>query len=192
MKALCLVCALFAALACGAVQAGETVTVPGWTPDGAWSSTLLAGQSYVMTASGTYHFHSVRYADAEWMESDDGNWYEYHPAPGGWSETKDIEDILIDGTSVSWMGSSDGVSWAAHTFSPNHIYRYYLTGTGQPVRFQIADAAPLTPDNWFADNSGSLTVEITPLPEPSSILALLCGLSGAGGLLIRNRRHSEV
>ena len=53
-----------------------------------------------------------------------------------------------------------------HTFSPTHIYQYDVLGTGQPLDFFIQD-------DYYADNSGSLQVTMTPEPTTIIIWSLL-------------------
>ena len=88
------------------------------------------------------------------------------------------------GYSDGLLGSADGVNWAAHTFSPDHVYRYEWPGQGQSVSFMIADHTPFG-GNYYGDNSGSLTVSIYTVPEPTA-LALL-----AGGYLVAMRRRRK-
>lgn len=164
------------------VAAGETIQVPS-TPDGAWTSPLDAGKSYLIVASGTWIASTVEYAnygtlicDAEWTlpgHDPNGPWVELYETH---QYSDDIHDITIDGEFVNWLGSSEGSTWEPHVFSANHLYRYYLTGTGEAVHLAISD-------DYWPDNSGSLTVEIVPEPATLSMLAL-------GGLaMLRGRRE---
>jgi len=142
---------------------------------------LDAGTTYVLEASGTYQFGSGRLADAEFLQETFGatTWVEVRT---GHTSTDDVLDIVINGAAVDWLGN-DGTDWATHTFSQDHVYRYFITGTGAPINLTIADWEPLLPSNNEADNSGSLTVTISAVPESMSslwvfpIMAALCAIA---------------
>ena len=110
---------------------------------------------------------------------------EFSPRDGSWLEFSlwytgdtDIHDIIINGQAVRWLGSADGgLSWTAHTFSPSHVYRYYVTGYGQPLSFAIADHYPFGPMH-YDDNVGGLTVRIYSITEVSNAApAVTCPLA---------------
>lgn len=124
------------------------------------SSPLTNGVQYVFEVSGTWTYSGSSLADAEFIKYQ-GAWYEFAPPPfgGPFGETNDICDLIINGESISWLGTEDGVVWTPHTFSPSHVYRYYWTGTGYPVSFAIADWTPFGPAQ-YSDNSGGLTIRI--------------------------------
>jgi hypothetical protein len=158
----------------------ETLILPATNLGGVYSSPLVAGQLYEFAVVGTYVYGNApnAVADAEWCDS--YNWIEdgiYH------SLATDALDVVIDDACVDWLGSADGFRYAPHTFSPNHTYLYRYVGTGSGVNFHVADLFPWGGD-CTGDNSGFLTVVVSPVPEPSSLLALLCGL---GGLAWRRR-----
>jgi hypothetical protein len=100
------------------------------------------------------------WADAEWADHYEGVGYpggnrlyhEEHPFgdPNCW-------DLLVDGRPVDWLGSADGTTWAPHTYSPDHVYRYEVVGQGKPVNLKRAD-------HMRDSRSGSLRVQVTPLP----------------------------
>jgi len=95
---------------------------------------------------------------------------------------KDVLDLLINLTAVDWLGSSDGDTWAPHTYSPDHVYRYDYTGTGSAVRLSISDWYPFYDEGDYTDNVGALDVEITAIPEPASLIVWL--LLGATGMTV--------
>ncbi len=174
------------------VSAGTLTTlwIPATSADGAWTPVLQSDQEYKFVATGTYYFNVSRSepSDAEWSLA----W-----GTEEWSEVfkygtpeEDVLDIVLDGLSVDWLGSTDGTNWAPHTFSPDHTYVYYYTGNGQPVHLWIADQTPYDGD-YYDDNSGGLTVEIEVVPEPSGLVALVCGLSGVGAMMWRRRQAPE-
>ena len=86
-------------------------------------------------------------------------------------------DLLINNTEYDWLGTTDGINFAPHTYSPLHIYMIdSFVGNGQAIslsfRIQDADAS---------DNSGYLNVSIT--PEPATLFLLTIG-----GLFLRKRK----
>lgn len=133
---------------------------------------LETNHQYLVEVSGTYKYNSSwGVADAEWS-----NYSYWSVGPGApWIEDigddryEDALDVLIDGTAVDWRGTEDGITFAPHTYSPTHVYRYKILGAGQPVTFQIADYLGAHP----TDNSGSLQLEITDqgvIPEPTTLI----------------------
>lgn len=140
----------------------ETLYVPASSSTPVSSSPLTAGASYRIEVSGTYVFagNGVT-ADAEFIYPLDGTVFEFHP--GGFTATNDICDLIVNGKAVHWLGSGDGLRWAPHTCSQDHVYRLRITGTGTPFTFAIADQTPFGP-GYYQDNGGGLTVTITEVP----------------------------
>lgn len=162
-----------------ALVAAETLIVPATSENGVWSSPLLQGQLYQFTASGTYSYGpGADVADAEWIIGPFfSEYWTLYAAGGPFGESNDILDICINDTSVSWLGTQDGINYSPHTYSSStHTYKYYFTGTGDPVKFHIADETPFGPD-YTGDDSGFLTLTITEVPEPSSAVVVLFGLA---------------
>jgi hypothetical protein len=155
---------IVAGIVCGVPVRAETLTIPGgcWCPVS--SAPLLPGVSYLIEASGTYSnfkYYPKAFADAEFHTAADV-WRELYTEPEI-TETNDILDLLVDGASINWLGSADGgANWLPHTFSPNHVYRTHLVGSGAPVSFGIADWGPFG-NQYYVDNEGSLTVNISPI-----------------------------
>jgi hypothetical protein len=172
----------------------ETLIVPATTPNGVWSSPLTAGKMYLVTASGVAtNYNGAGYFDAEWQTQPNSTiWEEYDSTSdgstgGAWTGQRDIMDIFINDVGVDWLGSIDGTNWSAHTYSPSHVYRQYIVGNGSAVKFHVADPRPIQPVDWYSDNAGSLTVQVTAIPELSGFLTLLCGIGAAGAKLRRRR-----
>jgi hypothetical protein len=133
----------------------EVVSVPS---DGshAESSALVAGVPYALEASGLWYF--------SWPALDcmtDAAWTTY-PNPPAWIEN---DTLAVNGEKVLWLGTTDGQNFYPHTFSPTHVYRYSVVGSGQPLDL-------CTWDSYLPDNLGSLQVRVEATPEPSA-LALL-------------------
>lgn len=160
---LCLVGSAFVSLV-----RGEILTVPATSSNGVSSSILDAGTYYLLEATGTYVWGAGQ-ADAEWAVSGvSGAPLEVYP---GFTYATDTLDLLIDGVAWDWMGTTDGITWATHTYSPSHVYRLEVLGVGDPLAFSIADQSPFGPE-FYSNNSGSLAVSITVIPEPASIVPL--------------------
>lgn len=140
---------------------GEALTVPG-SGESVQSSTILEqGVTYVLVASGTYtHGGSGQNTDAEYIfVSTQDSWLEDYP------NTTGFHDMTVNGQNIDWLGNTGGTAWSAHTFSTNHVYRFYFTGQGETISLKIVD-------DYYGDNSGSLEIEILPAPTFAEITAL--------------------
>ena len=140
------------------------------------SSVLKAGKEYQIKAEGTYIYSWANLpADAEWhLRYGATNWEEdYWDTAGGFYRYSEL-DLLVNNTEYDWLGTTDGTNFAPHTYSPLHTYMIdSFIGNGQAVSFRIQDIDP-------SDNSGYLTVSIT--PEPATLLLL-----GLGAVILRKR-----
>jgi hypothetical protein len=137
----------------------EILEVPAYATPTVTSSTILQeGQMYVIEARGTYIYWGTgqKPADAEWYERayEPGSWLEFSPDP---CDDPSILDLLIDGTGYDWLGTTDGINFAPHVYSPSHVYRLYYVGEGKTIDLKIEDGSGAN----VLDNSGSLEVEIT-------------------------------
>jgi len=56
-------------------------------------------------------------------------------------------DLLVNETSYDWLGTTDGENFFPHTYSPSHVYRIEIVGTGEVATFRIADAEGVYFDN---------------------------------------------
>lgn len=139
----------------------EVLQVPAYGTPTVTSSPLEDGKWYVIEARGTFVYDSYhsRIADAEWAQKN-------APEPPDWVENRnhpafeDIQDLLVNEATHDWMGTTDGVNFASHTYSPSHIYRLEWLGTGEAIAFRIEDAI----GSSQYDNIGFLEVEISELP----------------------------
>jgi len=139
------------------------------------SSVLKAGKEYQIKAEGTYIYSWANLpADAEWhLRYGATNWEEdYWDSGSGIYHYSEL-DLLVNNTEYDWLGTTDGTNFAPHTYSPLHTYMIDFIGNGQAVSFRIQDIDP-------SDNSGYLTVSIT--PEPATLLLL-----GLGAVILRKR-----
>jgi len=137
----------------------EILQVPAYgTPTVTSSTVLEEGQLYVIEAQGTYIYWGTgqKPADAEWYERayEPGSWLEFSPDP---CDNPSILDLLVDGEGYDWLGTTDGVNFAPHVYSPSHVYRLYYVGEGTTIDLKIEDGSGAN----VLDNSGSLEVEIS-------------------------------
>jgi hypothetical protein len=183
MKTLCTVSfkvglLLVVLLPLGMAGATETFFVPasGITIT---SSILEAGKQYQIRAEGAYIYSYANLpADAEWHLRDGAtNWEEdYWDTRTNFYRYSEL-DLLVNNTEYDWLGTTDGINFSAHTYSPNHIYLINsFIGSGQAVNFRIQDIDA-------SDNSGQLSVSINEVPEPVTLMLL-----GLGSLMIRRKR----
>ena len=127
-------------------------------PDPVSSFPLAYGKCYKVQANGTYIFGTGLTGDAEWQLRTSSplfpSWQKY----GGSAQVEptppilDWGDLLINNMSVDWGN-----------FSDSHVYSVYLTGTGTPINFRIADSGAggtINDLGSYCDNSGSLTVKL--------------------------------
>ncbi len=140
-------------LLCGSVQA-ETMTIESTNDIPVWSSPLVAGTPYCIQASGWFYFAyspgipDLREDDANYYFLNNGNPVQVQYAP-----------LRIDSQVVPWLGTVDGSTFAVDTYSPGHVYNYYLVGDGLAHSFVVADV-------FYSDNLGSLQVSVAPVPVP--------------------------
>jgi hypothetical protein len=150
---------VLASLLCASTQA-ETMTIESTNDTPVWSSPLVSGIPYCIQASGWFYFAyspgipDLREDDANFYFLDNGNPVRVLYAP-----------LRIDSQVVSWFGTVDGSTFSTNTYSPSHIYNYYLIGDGLAHSFVIADV-------FYADNLGSLQVSISPVPIPVLTITL--------------------
>ena len=149
---------------------GEELTVPA---DGATvHSEILQNETlYLFVVEGTFLFgNSPHLADAEftreWCSSDIHDvctigfctacsnglfWIEER-----WDNSN--LDLLINEENVDWRGTTGGLIFQKHTFSPTHTYVTYYRGEGTPISLRIADS-------HYDDNNGGLSVTLMPVDD---------------------------
>ncbi len=157
-----------------------TIDVEAIDGTGVLTPALETGKLYLFEVSGTYGYGHDDWADAEFLSYFGSGPFEFHD---GFSV--DVLDLTINGQAVDWLG---GPNWQPHTYSPDHIYRYYVVGDGSEVLLTIADWHPLVPnDEHRGDNSGSLQVKISQVPDGGSTL-LIAGFTLLGLMAYRHKR----
>lgn len=176
-------------LVCSVVPAGQvwggvvqSLYVPGTSPTGVTSQPLVAGQTYTLEVTGTWNKWSGpnAEADAEWVRVPDGSWQEDFgqgqpstpPYPNSWA------DLLVNGQAVNWQGTTDGVTFAEHVYSPSHRYCHEFVSDGSPVTFRLNEVYE-GGYNWYSDNSGGVNVDIV---AESALYAVCVGSDHWKGL----------
>jgi hypothetical protein len=142
----------------------QTLTVPAGNPAGADSVVLAAGESFLFRVTGTTTWTNrdgYDVVDAECVSTNGSAWldnvYASNPPLTGVLD-EDLLELQIGSTSVEWtsvgLASAEGCDAA-------HEYTRTATGAGAAVNFRIYDGTGnVQVPGWFADNTGSLTVQI--------------------------------
>lgn len=174
-------------LASTQVTVGEILVIPSESTTGVNSSPLEQRKLYLFEVEGTWlrDVPALWRCDAEWFEN--GNfpadvWSEEYPL----QTEPDLLDLQIDYTSPNWLGTTDGQTFLAHTYSPSHRYRTYYAGQGNPVNFRMSD-------DYWTRNSGTLTVTITeatdvPATSTWGLLASTLGIAVVGSMLFLRKQ----
>ncbi len=124
---------------------------------------LVAGQTYLLVASGTWKNASLNVDDPAYASVD--NWatymHGYNIAPY-YEGTNDLT-LQVDNAFVNWGA-----------YQPTHEYSYLYTGTGNPVSFRVfdgdANASSATPNpSWYGDNAGNLQVSVYACHAPTYV-----------------------
>ncbi|MFC1869941.1 hypothetical protein ACFLYE_01565 [Chloroflexota bacterium] len=128
----------------------ETVIVPASSITPIFSiNSLQNGAKYILKASGTWRDTSQpnHYIDAEYTTFD--GWITHIDGTPNWGPNQ--KDLMVDNTFVDWGN-----------YNLTHEYELYYTGSGARLSFMIIDKDPSKPidPSWYADNVGSLKVEI--------------------------------
>ncbi len=126
----------------------ETVIVPANDADGVSGTVaLLAGQSYVLKASGTAYACNetgcVIQFDADYSTSDASTWVDGVAFP--YNGDANLLDLKVNGGFVDWDTDT--------TYNNDHTYEYATVGAGAPVSLMIYDL-------YAPNNTGALTVHI--------------------------------
>jgi len=134
----------------------DTITVPSNGSVVNSSVILENGKQYLLKASGTYEYWpaqlpSAGIADAKYSLRPEGS---FNPGPGPqWINGDDLPspwtnylEVLVNNAPLAW-----GI------YNSSHVYSVNYTGTGNTINFKILD-------DYYGDNSGSLTVQIYEMP----------------------------
>jgi hypothetical protein len=166
----------------------ETLSVP---VDGSTiisATTLQAGKSYLLRATGTFTIATppCPLADAEFARFETNNTC---VLPGTPQDFVGAYDVGV-GINSPIANNNKGITWAT-TFNPTHQYTVSFAGLGAPINVNYHDTL-------YSDNSGSLTLEIfAPLPITQrqiptltewGLLALLSVVMASGFWMLRRRR----
>ena len=183
MKKLIIVMAVVALTAANASAAfTETFSVDSASQTAVSSSVLANGVQYLIEVSGTWEYWNrtddKAIADAEWWSDHADNWAWKEHFKSHDPDRHDLQ-FTVGGETVDWLGTTDGVNFSEHTYSPSHVYQLTVTGAGSALDFLIYDSK-------YSDNNGSVQVTISEIPEPATMCLL-----ALGGLLIRKRRQPK-
>ncbi len=198
---------LLAAILSASIANAVTVTVPGaWTYSDFWTDTGLtvsAGDIIHVTATGAWTAWTPEgYYGAEgssttlwfdqWLNPNNLGDGTPDPAAGGApSITSNIGALIAyigpDALTPSLYGNED---YAARL---SQISNMVLLGSDVTVSMPSSGKLWLgmNADSYggnLSDNAGSLRVTVQAVPEPSSLMALVCGISCMGGAMWRRRK----
>ncbi|MFA6269939.1 MAG: hypothetical protein WC657_01900 [Candidatus Paceibacterota bacterium] len=128
----------------------ETVTVNSAIMTGSNSTSLTAGQSYILNVSGTWGNRGWELVDAKYTTGN--GWSTYFDAPAGGYPTS-LLDLQLN---------NEFIDWGPYSSSHNYEITYTPVANG-PVNFRVFDGnvTTNTPDaGWYGDNVGNLLVNI--------------------------------
>lgn len=183
-----------------------TVTVPGtWNFASFWTDTgidVSAGESIHVTATGAWTAWTPNgYYGADgstttcfdqWLNPNSRGDSSPDPAAGGAAPVTNHWGALIGyiGPSALTPSLYGNESYADRL---SQISNMVLLGSDVTVIMPTSGRLWLgmNDDAYsgnLSDNVGSLTVNLAPVPEPSALLALFCGISGIGGAMWRKRK----
>jgi hypothetical protein len=118
-------------------------------------NTLENGAAYVLKTSGTWQDTSQanHYNDAEYTTFD--GWATHMDGTPNWGANQ--KDLMVNNIFVDWGD-----------YNSAHEYELSFTGTGTRLSFMITDRNPSAPvdPSWYADNVGSLTVNVYKFTPP--------------------------
>lgn len=129
----------------------------------------------------------------------DAGTYDIKYLSGAWTAWTDVAGCNQAGESCShgWMNSYVySTSTSSHWYGDGIIYATAAQAEAGGMshsasQFTLAQAATLAfslPDNYYSDNSGTVTLSVTAVPEPEAYAMLLAGL-GLMGLVARRRKN---
>lgn len=169
----------------------DTIIVSATNPDPVYTSAPIeVGSSYLIKVSGTYNYgggYPYPYADAGYATL--SGWPNLRtdigirpttPEPSVGKPCPGVSSLLVD-----FGYGIEIVDWG--DFRSNHVYTYEFVATSNVLGFVISDwwdewyGSQWDNQNGMVDNSGFLTVEIT--PEPGTLLLL-----GLGGLVVMRKK----
>jgi autotransporter-associated beta strand protein len=105
-----------------------------------------------------------------------------------------VSPFVISVISINPLSGSPGLA----TFDPSHPYSWTLVSAGSisgfdPLDFSVNTGGfqnPLAGGSFTIGETGSnLTLNFTPVPEPSTWILMLSGLAAAGTGFLRRKRH---
>ncbi|MGZ4597431.1 MAG: hypothetical protein ACXV3V_10940, partial [Actinomycetes bacterium] len=163
-----------AALLPGPELVDETVTLAGNAASVLTTGALVAGQPYLIEASGVWHYgrKTGMVADAECSTARNDLVWRRDRSVHDWDPTNDHLDLYVDGQDLY---SDPDTDTGGRCDTATHTYRYVYTPTRSGrVPFESWDPTPLS------DNSGSLTIRVIRSAPVDDMTVSVPATAGAG------------
>ncbi len=138
------------------VSLAESVTVNANNPSGATALTpVQSGRQYLLKATGVASWGGGQ-TDAECSTLGSGNsWLANRFAPV--APATDLLDLVVNGNVVTWSPTAGNLADGCNEVDHTYQYTFVASATGQ-LNFRVNDT-------FFADNGGSLVVQVFAVDE---------------------------
>lgn len=145
---------------------------------GIWQTfATVVGQTYVVSGWGKFAVNNT---------SNQGTWSEIQIGSSAPTNNNDYNKTLLakqeTNTSTLTRFEKNFADWSS-TGKPVATLSFVATSTSTTLVIKHGNTTGSTLTGLFVDN-----VSVTAVPEPGSILAMMTGLVGFGGIVIRRRR----
>ncbi|MDQ1620764.1 MAG: hypothetical protein QOE19_3333 [Actinomycetota bacterium] len=163
-----------AALLPGPPLTDETVTLGGAAAGVVTTGALVAGQQYLIEASGTWQYGNKpgMVSDAECSTATTDATWRRDRSVHSWDPTNDHLDLYVDGQDLFSEPDTDS---GGRCDTATHTYRYlYTAGRTGRVPFESWDPTPAN------DNSGALSIRILSWSPGDDMTMVVPASAGAG------------
>ena len=181
MKIKILLSALFLTAMASSSAMAETVITSFTQPDGGVTTGLYSGIVHI-TVSGTGMSLGSDLNDA---------FYLFDPQNPAVHDPNYYQLSFSTSTLVPFAPGQDAVNFilgGLPVYNPSHVYSFDLD-TGSAVLTQLHFGVS---DGNFADNSGSFTIEVSAVPEPSTWAMMILGFAGLGFMAYRRKNKMAL